>query len=38
MKKIRSALLAALLLLTLSSCGEERENDETTGYDDSLIK
>lgn len=38
MKKILSALLAALLLLTLSSCGEERENDETTGYDDSLIK
>ena len=38
MKKIRSALLAALLLPTLSSCGEERENDETTGYDDSLIK
>ena len=38
MKKIRSALLAVLLLLTLSSCGEERENDETTGYDDSLIK
>ena len=38
MKKIRSVLLAALLLLTLSSCGEERENDKTTGYDDSLIK
>ena len=38
MKKILSALLAALLLLTLSSCGEERGNDETTGYNDSLIK
>ena len=38
MKKIRSALLAVLLLLTLSSCGEAGEGDETTGYDDSLIR
>lgn len=38
MKKIRSVLLAALLLLMLSSCGEAGEGDETTGYDDSLIR
>lgn len=37
MKKLFSALLAALLLLNLAACGEKEPDDTSSGYDDSLI-
>ena len=37
MKKLFSALLAALLLLNLAACGEKEPDDTPSGYDDSLI-
>ncbi len=37
MKRLISALLAALLLFSLSACGEKEPDDLPTGYDDSLI-
>ena len=36
MKKLFSALLAALLLLNLAACGEKEPDDTPSGYDDSL--
>lgn len=37
MKRMISALLAALLLLSLAACGEKEPDDTPSGYDDSLI-
>lgn len=37
MKRMISALLAALLLLNLAACGEREPDDTPSGYDDSLI-
>ena len=37
MKRMISALLAALLLLSLAACGEKKPDDTPSGYDDSLI-
>ena len=37
MKRLISALLAALLLFSLSACGEKEPDDLPAGYDDSLI-
>ena len=37
MKKLFSALLAALLLLNLTACGEKESDDTPSGYGDSLI-
>lgn len=37
MKRMISALLAALLLLNLAACGEKEPDDTPSGYDDSLI-
>ena len=37
MKRMISALLAVLLLLSLAACGEKEPDDTPSGYDDSLI-
>ena len=37
MKRMISALLAALLLLSLAACGEKEPDDTPSGYDDSLM-
>ena len=37
MKRMISALLAVLLLLSLAACGEKKPDDTPSGYDDSLI-
>ncbi len=37
MKKLTTALLTALLLLSLAACGEKEPDDTPSGYDDSLI-